>query len=177
VCTFTQPSLVVAQLMMPIQVTEGRLTAGPLTVSLYGEIPSAAPRSIQLETPSPSSILPFKWPGKDVIRFSLATFRYFGSGPQREASSKRPRTALDEAWRFAVDLAHEADATLNDGLPSNLSSYRVGSVRIHERKAEESIGRADASTNSSKIPGLTADTFTRAMFSNSNHSAMVSSSL
>ncbi|KAI0256588.1 hypothetical protein BJV78DRAFT_292061 [Lactifluus subvellereus] len=140
----------------PACVTKGHLTAGPVTVSLFGEISSAAPRSIQLEAPSPSHILPFKWPGQDVIRFSSATFRCFGTSPQRETSSKRPKTALYEAWRFAVDLAHEADATLNDGLPSNLSSYRVGATPIHERKAEKSIGRADASTNSPKIPsGLT----------------------
>jgi hypothetical protein len=161
--------------MISIQVTEGRLTSGPLTVSLYGEISSAAPRSIQLEAPSPSRILPFKWPGKDVLRISSATFRCFGTSPQRKTSSKRPKTALDEAWRFAVDLAHQADATLNDGLPSNLSSYRIGTIRMHEGK-EESMGRVDASTNSSNIPGLTADTFSRVMvISNSNHSAMVSS--
>jgi hypothetical protein len=164
--------------MISIQVTEGQLTTGPLTVSLYGEISSAAPRSIQLEAPSPSRILPFKWPSKDVLRISSTTFRCFGSSSQRKASPKRPRTALDEAWRFAVDLAHQADATLNDGLPSNLSSYRVGTIRIHERKEEEeeSMGRVDASTNSSNIPGLTADTFSRVVaISNSNHSAMVSS--
>jgi hypothetical protein len=176
-CMLTQRSLVDGQLTISTQVTEGQLDAGPLTVSLYGEISSAAPRSIQLEAPSPSRIRPFKWPGQDTIHFSSATFRCSGSSPRRRASSKRSRTALDEAWRFAVDLALEADATLNDGLPSNLSSYRVGIVRIHERKIEESMGRVDSSTNSSKIPGLTSDAFCWAMaFSNSNGSAMVSSS-
>ena len=149
---------------MSTQVTEGHLTAGPVSVSLFGEISSAAPRSIQMEAPSPSRILPFKWPGQDVIRFSSATFRCFGTSPQRKPSSKRPKTALDGAWRFAVDLAHEADATLNDGLPSNLSSYRVGAIRIHEREEERSIGRADASTSSPKIPsGLRGDTFSQAV--------------
>ncbi|KAH9981398.1 hypothetical protein BGW80DRAFT_1454284 [Lactifluus volemus] len=136
----------------PACVTEGQLNAGPLTISLYGEISSAAPRSIQLEAPSLSCIRSFKWPGQDIIRFSSATFRCSGSSPRQGASSKRSRTALDEAWRFAVDLALEADAVLNDGLPSNLSSYRVGTVRMHERKAEEPMGRVDTSTNSSKIP-------------------------
>jgi hypothetical protein len=177
-CMLTQRSLVVGQLTMSTQVTEGQLNAGPLTISLYGEISSAAPRSIQLEAPSLSCIRSFKWPGQDIIRFSSATFRCSGSSPRQGASSKRSRTALDEAWRFAVDLALEADAVLNDGLPSNLSSYRVGTVRMHERKAEEPMGRVDTSTNSSKIPGLRAAAFCCAMgLSNSNRSAMVSSSM
>ncbi len=112
------------------------MTTGPLTVSLYGEISPRAPQSIHLQTPSPSHILPFKLPGQDVIPFSPATFRCRG-GRHRP---KYRKTAIDEAWRSAVDLAHEADASLNDGLPSNLSSYRVGTVRTHEHKAEKSIG-------------------------------------
>jgi hypothetical protein len=63
---------------------------------------------------------------------------------------------MDEAWRSAVDLAHEADASLNDGLPSNLSSYKAGTVRIHEDNAEGSISKAKGSTNGqTKSPGLT----------------------
>ena len=64
---------------------------------------------------------------------------------------------MDEAWRSAVDLAHEADASLNDGLHFNLSSYKVGTVRIHEHDAEASISKVKASTNgqtSSPAPGL-----------------------
>ncbi|KAI9466099.1 hypothetical protein BJY52DRAFT_1239398 [Lactarius psammicola] len=116
----------------PARIIEGRLTAGPLTVSLYGEISSRAPQSVHLETPSPSHVLPFKQPGQDVIPFSPVTFRCRGGNPRR----KYRRTAMDEAWRTAVDLAHEADASLNDGLPSNLSSYRVGTVHIHEHNTE-----------------------------------------
>ena len=133
------------------QIIEGRLTAGPLTVALYGEISPRAPQSIYLETPSPSRILPFKPPGQDVIPFSPVTFRCRGDNPRR----KYRRTAMDEAWRSAVDLAHEADASLNDGLPSNLSSYKVGTVRIYEDKAEGSISQAKGSTNGqTKSPGL-----------------------
>ncbi|KAI0288218.1 hypothetical protein BC826DRAFT_1039916 [Russula brevipes] len=129
----------------PACVTEGRLSAGPLTVSPYGEISPAAPRSLRLEAPSPSHVLPFKWPGQDSIRFSSVTFKCLGTSPQREAL-KRPKTALDEAWRSAVNLAHEADATLNDGLPSNLSSYRLENLRTHENKAKRSTNEAKAST-------------------------------
>ncbi|KAF8275136.1 hypothetical protein EI94DRAFT_1793766 [Lactarius quietus] len=134
----------------PACIMEGRLTAGPLTVTLYGEISPRAPQTIYLETPSPSRIIPFKLPGQDVIPFSPVTFRCRSGNPRR----KYRRTALDEAWRSAVDLAHEADASLNDGLPSNLSSYRVGTVRIHEEKAEGSISKAIGSTNGqTKSPG------------------------
>ncbi|KAI0005926.1 hypothetical protein BJV74DRAFT_6153 [Russula compacta] len=127
--------------MVSMQVTEGQLTTGPLTVSLYGEISPAAPRSLRLEAPSPSHILPFKLLGQDIIRFTSATFRDRETGP--ESSSKRPRTALDGAWRSAVNLAHETDAHLNDGLPSNLSSYRVETACIHENKAERSTSEAE----------------------------------
>ena len=128
------------------------MTAGPLTVALYGQIASRAPQSIHLETPSPSRVIPFKQPGHEVIPFSPATFRCRGANPRR----KYRRTALDEAWRSAVDLAHEADASLNDGLPSNLSSYRVGTVRIHGDAAESSISKVKESTNGqTKSPGLT----------------------
>lgn len=140
-----------------MQVTEGWLTTGPLTVSLYGEISPAAPRSLRLEAPSPSHILPFKLLGQDIVRFTSATFRDQETGP--ESFSKRPRTALDGAWRDAVNLAHEADAHLNDGLPSNLSSYRVETARIHEIKAERSTGGAETSThgrqNSSSLSSST----------------------
>lgn len=132
----------------PACIMEGRLTAGPLTISLYGEISRRAPQSIRLETPSPSHILPFKLPGQDVIPFSPATFRCRGGNPRR----KYRRIALDEAWRSAVDLAHEADASLNDGLPSNLSSYKVGTVRIHEHKAERSISGTEGSMNGQTKP-------------------------
>ena len=130
---------------------EGRLTAGPLTVFLYGKISPRVSKSIHLETPSPSRILPFKLPGQDVIPFSPVTFRCRGGNPRR----KYRRTALDDAWRSAVDLAHEADASLNDGLPSNLSSYRVGTVRIHEHEAETSISKVKGSTNGqTNSPGM-----------------------
>ncbi|KAH9079304.1 hypothetical protein EDB83DRAFT_2310990 [Lactarius deliciosus] len=59
---------------------------------------------------------------------------------------------MDEAWRSAVDLAHEADANLNDGLPSNLSSYKVGTVPIHENDAEKSMSKVKESTNGQTIP-------------------------
>ncbi|KAN0133677.1 hypothetical protein V8E53_008401 [Lactarius tabidus] len=134
----------------PAYVLEGQLTAGPLTVALYGEISPRAPPSIHLETSSPSHVLPFKPPGQDVIPFSPVTFRCRGDNPRR----KYRRTAMDEAWRSAVDLAHEADASLNDGLPSNLSSYKAGTVRIHEDNAEGSISKAKGSTNGqTKSPG------------------------
>lgn len=117
------------------QITEGRLATGPLTASLYGEISPAAPKSVRLEAPSPSHILPFKLPGQDIPRFSSSTFRcLLESDTQQQSLSKRPKTLLDEAWHSAVDLAHEVDASLNDGLPSNLSSYRVDTVRIHKEK-------------------------------------------
>lgn len=135
------------------------MATGPLTVSLYGEISPAAPRSIWLEAPSPSHILPFKWPGQDILRFSSFTFRCLETSPQQESSSKRPKTALDEAWHSAVNLAHEADASLNDGLPSNLSSYRVETVRIHEDKAKTLTNKAKPSPNSSKASsGLSLNT-------------------
>ena|SRR6266702_547209 len=131
---------------------EGRLTAGPLTVALYGKISPRAPQNIHLETPSPSHILPFKQPGQDVIPFSPVTFRRRGGNHRR----KYRRTAIDETWRTAVDLAHEADASLNDGLPSNLSSYRVGTVPIHEHDAERSTSEVKESTNGQTNPsGLT----------------------
>jgi hypothetical protein len=64
-----------------------------------------------------------------------------------------------------VDLAHEADASLNDGLPSNLSSYKVEAVRMHEDKAEGSISKAKESTNGqTKSPGLTFITYSRISF-------------
>ena len=137
-CVRKYEILIFTQTLMCIQVTEGRSTTGPLTVSLYGEISPAAGRSVQLEAPSPSHILPFKWPGRDITRFSSVTFRCLETGSQRGSPSKRPKTALDEAWRSAVNLAHEADAYLNDGLPSNLSSYKVRTGRMHEKKAEAS---------------------------------------
>jgi hypothetical protein len=121
-------------MMFICQITEGRLATGPLTVSPYGEISPAAPKNIRLEAPSPSHILPFKLPGQDIPRFSSFTFRCLESGIQQQSVSKRPKTVLDEAWHSAVDLAHEVDASLNDGLPSNLSSYRVDTVRIHKEK-------------------------------------------
>jgi hypothetical protein len=135
-CTLTQRSNIFAHKMMFIcQITEGRLATGPLTASLYGEISPAAPKGIRLEAPSPSHILPFKLPGQDIPRFSSFTFRCLESGIQQQSPlSKRPKTVLDEAWHSAVDLAHEVDASLNDGLPSNLSSYRVDTVRIHKEK-------------------------------------------
>ncbi|KAH9048577.1 hypothetical protein EDB84DRAFT_1456666 [Lactarius hengduanensis] len=132
----------------PAHIMEGLLAAGPLTVSLYGEISPRAPQSIHLETPSPSHVLPFKRPGQDVIPFSPVTFRCRSGSPRR----KYRRTAMDEAWRSAVDLAHEADANLNDGLPSNLSSYRVGTVPIHENDAERSMSKVKESTNGQTIP-------------------------
>lgn len=108
------------------------MATGPLMVSLYGDISPVAPKRIRLEAPSPSHLLPFKLPGQDIPRFSPITFRCLESGIQQHSLSKRPKTVLDEAWHSAVNLAHEADASLNDGLPSNLSSYRVDNVRIHE---------------------------------------------
>lgn len=137
----------------PACISEGRLATGPLTVSLYGEISPAAPKSIRLEAPSPSHILPFKLPGQDIPRFSLFTFRCLESGIQQQPLSKRPKTVLDEAWHSAVDLAHEVDASLNDGLPSNLSSYRVDTVRIHKEKVgalTSDDSEAKLSTNSPK---------------------------
>jgi len=129
------------------QLTEGRLTAGPLTVSLYGEISPAAARSVRIASPSPSHVLSFKRPGQDITRFNSVTFRCPETGsPRRGSPSKRPKTALDDAWRSAVDLAHETDASLNDGLPSNLSSYKVGTVRTHESEVEMSTREAEAST-------------------------------
>ncbi|KAI9510278.1 hypothetical protein F5148DRAFT_618681 [Russula earlei] len=141
-----------------LQVTEGCLTAGPLTVSPYGEISPVAPRTFRLEASSPSQILPFKLPGQDVIRFTSATFRCTGTDPPDHGSfSKRSKTALEEAWRSAVNLAHEADALLNDGLPSNLSSYRC---MIREDRAESSSSKPRASTNTpQKSYGLTSNAF------------------
>ena len=130
------------------------MATGPLTVSLYGEISPAAPKSIRLEAPSPSHVLPFKLPGQDIPRFSSFTFRCRESGIQQQSLSKRPKTVLDEAWHSAVDLAHEVDASLNDGLPSNLSSYRVDTVRIHKEKVgtltSDDSEKAKPSTNSPK---------------------------
>ena len=136
---------------------------GPLTVSLYGEISPAAPKSIRIAAPSSSHILPFKWSGQDSLRFSSSTFRCFEASPQRVPSSKRPKTALDEAWHTAVNLAHEADASLNDGLPSNLSSYKVETVRIHETKAETSTSEARSSPPISPktFSGLSHNTLAR----------------
>jgi len=123
------------------------LTAGPLTASLYGEISPAAARSVQIESPSSSQVLSFKRPGQDITRFNSVTFRCLETGSPRQGSpSKRPKTALDDAWRTAVNLAHEADASLNDGLPSNLSSYKVGTVRTHESKVEMPTREAEASS-------------------------------
>lgn len=129
------------------------MAIGPLTVSPYGDISPTAPKSIRLEAPSPSHILPFKLPGQDIPRFSSFTFRCLESGIQQQPPSKRPKTMLDEAWHCAVDLAHEADASLNDGLPSNLSSYRVDTVSIHKEKVEtltSDDSEAQPSTNSPK---------------------------
>jgi hypothetical protein len=129
------------------------LATGPLTVSLYGEISPAAPKSVRLEAPSPSQILPFKLPGQDIPRFSSFTFRCLESGIQQQSLPKRPKTVLDEAWHSAVDLAHEVDASLNDGLPSNLSSYRVDTVRMHKEKVgtlASDDSEARSSTNSPK---------------------------
>jgi hypothetical protein len=142
------------------------LATGPLAVSLCGEISPASPKSIRLEAPSPSHILPFKLPGQDIPRFSSFTFRcLLESGIQQQSHSKRPKTVLDEAWHSAVDLAHEVDASLNDGLPSNLSSYRVDTVRIHKDKVGTSTSddsEAKPSTNSPKISaGLLPKLFAR----------------
>ena len=138
------------------------MTSGSLTVSLYGEISPAAPKSIWIDTPSSSHVLPFKWPGQDILRFSSFTFRCPEASPQRMSSSKRPKTALDEAWHSAVNLAHEADASLNDGLPSNLSSYKIETGRIHESKAETLPSTATPSPNSSKpVSGLSHNTLAR----------------
>ncbi|KAI0261699.1 hypothetical protein BGY98DRAFT_1052779, partial [Russula aff. rugulosa BPL654] len=102
-------------------------------------ISPATPESVRLETPSPSHVLPFKLPGQDIPRFSSSTFRcLLESGIQQQSVSKRPKTVLDEAWHSAVDLAHEVDASLNDGLPSNLSSYRVDTVRMHKEEPSTS---------------------------------------
>lgn len=58
-----------------------------------------------------------------------------------------------------MNLAHEADASLNDGLPSNLSSYRVETVRIHENKSKTLTTKAKPSTNSPKSSsGLSLNT-------------------
>ena len=131
------------------------MTAGPLTVSLYGEISPAVARSVRIASPSPSHVLSFKRPGQDITRFNSITFRCPEPGSQRASPSKRPRTALDDAWRSAVDLAHEADASLNDGLPSNLSSYKVGTVRMHESKVEMPAREAEVSTELSQtLSGL-----------------------
>ena len=141
------------KIMFICQITEGRLATGRLTVSLYGEISPAAPKSLRLDVPSPSHILPFKLPGQDIPRFSSFTFRCLESGIQHQSVSKRPKTVLDEAWHSAVDLAHEVDASLNDGLPSNLSSYRVDTVRIHKEKVATLTGddsEAKPSANSPK---------------------------
>jgi hypothetical protein len=142
------------------------LATGPLTVSLYGDISPAAPKTIRLDAPSPSHILPFKLPGQDIPRFSSFTFRcLLDSGIQQQSLSKRPKTVLDEAWHSAVDLAHEADASLNDGLPSNLSSYRVDTIRIHKEKVGTSTSDdsdAKPSTNSPKTSsGLLSKLFVR----------------
>lgn len=139
------------------------MTSGPLTVSLYGEISPAAPKSIWIEAPSLSHILPFKSPGQDILRFSSFTFRCPEASPQRGPSSKRPKTALDEAWHSAVNLAHEADASLNDGLPSNLSSYKVETVRIHESKTETLPSEATLSPNNSPktVSGLSHNDLAR----------------
>ena len=140
--------LTFAQTLIRTQVTEGRLTTGPLTVSLYGEISPAVPSTVRIEAPSRSHILPFKKSSQDITRFSSVTFKCPEAALRLDSPSKRPKTALDEAWRSAVDLAHEADARLNDGLPSNLSSYKVGSARIHEdNKAESFTEEAESSTD------------------------------
>ena len=153
------------KMMFICQITEGRLATGPLTASLYGEISPAAPKSIRLEAPSPSHILSFKLPGQDIPRFSSFTFRCLESGIQQQPLSKRPKTVLDEVWHSAVDLAHEVDASLNDGLPSNLSSYRVDTVRIHKEKVgtlANDDSEAKPSTNSSKpSSGLLPKLFAR----------------
>ena len=148
--------------MSVFQITEGRLATGPLTVSLYGEISPTAPKSIRLEAPSTSHIFPFKLPGQDIPRFSSFTFRCLEPSVQQleQSLAKRPKTVLDEAWHSAVNLAHEVDASLNDGLPSNLSSYRVDTVRIHHvNKAETSTSEAEPSTNNPKVySGLSHET-------------------
>jgi hypothetical protein len=126
------------------------LTTGPLTVLLYGEVSPTAARSVRIEAPSPSHVLPFKKSGQDITRFSSVTFKCPETSLQWESPSKRPKTALDEAWRSAVNLAHEADAYLNDGLPSNLSSYKIGTARTHEDRAERSTDEAETSTNDSQ---------------------------
>lgn len=151
--------------MFICQITESRLATGPLTVSLYGEISPAAPKSIRIEAPTPSHILPFKLPGQDIPRFSPFTFRCLESGIQQQSLSKRPKTVLDGAWHSAVDLAHEVDASLNDGLPSNLSSYRVDTVRIHKKvevgtltsdDSEAKLSMSSPRTSSGLLPKLFA---------------------
>ena len=168
-CTFTQGLNIFTHKMMFIcQITEGRFATGPLTVSLYGEISPAAPKSIRLEAPSPSHILPFKLQGQDIPRFTSFTFRCLESGSQQQSLSKRPKTVLDEAWHSAVDLAHEVDASLNDGLPSNLSSYRVDPVRVHKEKVgtlTSDDSEANRLTNSPKnSSGLLLKLFARQTF-------------
>ncbi|KAI0273518.1 hypothetical protein BC834DRAFT_854207 [Gloeopeniophorella convolvens] len=121
----------------PACIVEGRVTIGPLTATLYGEVSPTAPKRIRLDAPAPSHVLPFKKAGRDVMRFSTTTFRYSGAGSRPTSPTKRPRTALDEAWRVAVNLAHEADANLNDGLPSNLSAYKARAVRTPESKVKK----------------------------------------
>lgn len=153
-----QLSFAPKRMMFIFQITEGRLATGPLTISLYGEISPAAPKIIRLDAPSPCQILPFKLPGQDIPRFSSFTFRCLKSGRQQQSLSKRPKTVLDEAWHSAVNLAHEVDASLNDGLPSNLSSYKVDTVRIHEEKAGTLTGEAKPSTNGLKDSGLSPRT-------------------
>ena len=164
------------------QVTEGRLTTGPLTVSLYGEISPAAPSNVCIEAPSPSYILPFKKSGQDVTRFSSVTFKCPKAGLRLDSPSKRQKTALDEAWRSAVDLAHEADAGLNDGLPSNLSSYKVGTARMYEHnkaEAESPTDEAESSTDDTKdSSGLASINLNEAKaVSDMSYRAMVSPSL
>jgi hypothetical protein len=168
--------LTFARSLIRAQVTEGRLTTGPLTVSLYGEISPAATNNVRIEAPSPSHILPFKKSGQDITRFNSVTFKCPKPGLRLDPPSKRQKTALDEAWRSAVDLAHEADACLNDGLPSNLSSYKVGTARMHEHSLTDEA--ASSMNDMQESSGLASTNLNEAKtVSDITHRAMVSPSL
>jgi hypothetical protein len=80
-----------------------------------------------------------------------------------------------------VNLAHEADANLNDGLPSNLSSYKVGTTRIvrEHNKEEVLTDEAESSTNDPQTSsGLASIDLNEAeAVSHTTYRAMVSPSL
>ncbi|KAI0053936.1 hypothetical protein FA95DRAFT_1551717 [Auriscalpium vulgare] len=113
----------------PGGVLQGDIDRGPVSIRIFGHIPFGAVTDFRIVVPSVSVVLPMKKRGRETLQFSASTFRTqkFNSTPG--SPLKRPRTQLDEAFRAAVDLMLEADARLNDGLPSSISSYKTRSIR------------------------------------------------